>query len=127
MTQPQRVNRSRSQRLAKRLLEDRARARDRKAATKGGNSTRPPNPEFEPFSVRRWRVVAPPGGGPCHLSRAMKQVGAGFRIRCACCDDEFTSLTTTQAEASPFDAAGISPWPSGAAISMKRGSRTCRA
>jgi hypothetical protein len=46
--------------------------------------------EFEPYSVRRWRVVVE--CDPGHLPRAMRMGQRGFFIRCECSTREFDSI-----------------------------------
>jgi hypothetical protein len=47
-------------------------------------------PEYDHYSVRRWRVLV--GCDPGHLPRAMRMGQRGFFIRCECCARELDSI-----------------------------------
>ena len=75
-----------SENLAKLILED----RERRASREREKRDRPQGLEFDPYSVRRWRVVA--GGDPGFLpTTPMRKGPDGFYIACRGCADKFDS------------------------------------
>jgi hypothetical protein len=79
--------------LTEALLRDREerRARAREAAKQ--RSPRATGAEkFDPFSVTRWKIIAPVNGGPGYLvATPMRRGSAGWWIACGSCGCEFES------------------------------------
>jgi hypothetical protein len=83
------AKRPRAKVLAKSLLRDRAERAARPGA-RVGNTIKVDRGEFDPFAVRRWRVVA--GGDPGYLPKTpMRRGSLGWFITCGGCGREFES------------------------------------
>ena len=73
--------------LAEALRRDRVERIARKPVRK---STTTPEPEFDPFAITRWRVIA--GGDPGYLAKTpMRRGPVGWFIPCRACAVEFES------------------------------------
>lgn len=77
---------SKIEKLAAQLLRD----RERLASRERERRDRPQGLDFDPYSVRRWRVIA--GGDPGFLpTTPMRKGSEGFYIACRGCGDKFES------------------------------------
>jgi hypothetical protein len=82
---------SRSERLARQILDDRAR-RAEQASRPQERRERPLGSDFDPFAITKWRTIAASETGTGYLPKTPMRMGkVGFHVACRGCGMEFES------------------------------------